>query len=172
MNEFHIALIGHRPNKLAGYDLSQPFYQKLHAKLVSIIDDAIKTHPDTTIWVHSGMALGADTVWGFAAKTAMENHPGIVKFYAEIPVMSQPNKWFKQVDKDRWQTLYNMAEQKSVYAEVYSPIVMQERNTGMIDHADVLIAIWDGSRGGTGNAVNYARKHNVPTTYFDPKEFK
>lgn len=172
MNEFHIALTGHRPQKLAGYDLNAPFYQKLHAKLVSIIDDTIAAYPNTTIWIHSGMALGADTVWGFAAKTAMEKHPGIVKFHAEIPVMTQPDKWFKQIDKDRWQLLYDMAEAKTVYSEVYSPIVLQERNIGMIEHADALIAIWDGSRSGTGNAVDYARKHNVPTIYFKPADFK
>ena len=172
MNEFHIALTGHRPQKLAGYDLNTPFYKKMHAKLVSIIEDTIKSHPGAIIWIHSGMALGADTVWGFAAKTAMEKHPDIVKFHAEIPVMTQPDKWFKQIDKDRWQTLYELADDKTIYAEVYSPVVLQERNVGMIDHADALIAIWDGSKGGTANAVKYARTKDIPTLYLKPEDFK
>lgn len=171
MNEFHIALTGHRPQKLAGYNLNQPYYKKMHAKLVDIIEQTIQSHPDTTIWVHSGMALGADTVWGFAAKTAIANHPGLVKFHAEIPIMTQADKWFNQLDKDRWKILYDLADEKTIYAEAYSPVVMQERNVGMIDHADALIAIWDGSKSGTANAVKYARTKDMPTLYLKPNDF-
>lgn len=172
MNEFHIALTGHRPQKLDGYNLDTPYYKKMHQTLLTIIENAIKTHPDTTIWIHSGMALGADTVWGFAAKSAKAKYPDIVKFYAEIPVMTQSNKWFKQIDKSRWQLLYELADDKTIYAEDYSPVVLQERNIGMIDHADSLIAIWDGSKGGTGNAVKYAKSINKPVHYIRPDSFK
>ena len=35
---------------------------------------------------------------------------------------------------------------------------MQKRNEYMVDLADRVIAVWDGSKGGTANCVKYAEK--------------
>ena len=35
---------------------------------------------------------------------------------------------------------------------------MQKRNEYMVDLADVVIAVWDGSNSGTGNCIKYAQK--------------
>ena len=170
MSEFHIALTGHRPNKLDGYNLNTPYYLNMHRYLVNVIVQLTKVYD--VVWVHSGMALGADTVWACAARTAIKKFPGRVKLYAEIPVMTQPDAWFKQEDKDRWHDLVDLASDKTVYAKTYSPRVMQERNIGMIDHADCLLAIWDGTPGGTANAVKYAKSVHKKMTYYAPIEFK
>jgi uncharacterized phage-like protein YoqJ len=37
--------------------------------------------------------------------------------------------------------------------------MLQKRNEWMVDHCDLLIAVWDGSEGGTANCVRYARHH-------------
>jgi uncharacterized phage-like protein YoqJ len=37
---------------------------------------------------------------------------------------------------------------------------MQIRNEWMVDRCDKLIAVWDGSKGGTGNCVDYAKSVN------------
>lgn len=166
----HISLTGHRPNKLAGYDLRKPFYYQLHKKLLHIVKKIVQDNPDKIIWLHSGMALGADTVWGFVAKTAKKEYPNQIKFYAEIPVLSQSNIWKQQVDKDRWQELYHLADDKNIYGEKYTPQVMQLRNIGMINHADLVIAIFDGSKGGTENAVTYAKKENKDLLIIRPDE--
>ena len=42
--------------------------------------------------------------------------------------------------------------------EEYKPWLMQKRNEYMVDLADKVIAVWDGSKGGTGNCVRYAEK--------------
>ncbi|WP_188052008.1 hypothetical protein [Azospirillum sp. Sh1] len=34
---------------------------------------------------------------------------------------------------------------------------MNTRNEWMVDHSDRLLALWDGSQGGTANCVRYAR---------------
>lgn len=170
MSEFHIALTGHRPNKLGGYNLNTPYYFNMHNELLEVIVNLIPLYD--VVWVHSGMALGADTVWACAARTAMKQFPGRVKLHAEIPVMTQPDAWFKQEDKDRWRDLVDLADEKTVYAQTYSPKAMQDRNIGMINHADNLLAIWDGTSGGTGNAVAYAKSVNKWITYYVPAEFK
>lgn len=35
---------------------------------------------------------------------------------------------------------------------------MQKRNEYMVDLADIVIAVWDGSASGTGNCVRYAER--------------
>lgn len=69
---FHVALTGHRPGKLAGYDLYHPFYERLRERLKGIVLDGIEKHSHLTL--HSGMALGADTIWSQAALT-MRHQP-------------------------------------------------------------------------------------------------
>ena len=170
MTEYHIALTGHRPNKLAGYELNVPFYHRLHDYLLSIIETSLQSYDNVII--HSGMALGADTVWALAAENAMRLYPNRVQLHAEIPVMTQSNIWVNQTDKDRWQHLVALAQSKTVYATKYTPSVMQKRNIGMINHADLLLAVWDGTPGGTGNAVKYAQKNKTQIRYIDPNMFK
>lgn len=170
MSELHIALTGHRPNKLDGYNLNTPFYRHMHDSLASVIEYNLPAYD--VIWVHSGMALGADIVWACAARTMMKKYPGRVKLHAEIPVMTQPDIWVSAKDKKLWHELVDLADAKSVYAEKYSPKCLQDRNIGMINHADCLLAIWDGSNGGTKNAVDYAKSIHKPVTYYAPVEFK
>jgi uncharacterized phage-like protein YoqJ len=45
---------------------------------------------------------------------------------------------------------------------VYTSAKMQIRNQWMVDRGDYLIALHDGSSGGTGNCVEYAHKVHLP----------
>lgn len=42
------------------------------------------------------------------------------------------------------------------------PKAMQIRNEWIVDRADRIIALWDGSFGGTHNCITYANKRKVP----------
>lgn len=162
----HLTLTGHRPNKLAGYDLSHPSYQVLQNDLEKIIEDKLKEHKE--VWCHSGLALGADTVWSMAILKMKEKYPNNVLFHAEIPMWSQKDQWFKKVDIDFWQEQVNKADRITVYDWQFqnkpdknkkwlAGKVLQDRNIGMIDACDILIAVYDGSsKGGTRNAIDYA----------------
>lgn len=59
-----ISLTGHRPDKLAGYNLNDPFYDRLRRRLIRIIERSLDNYE--IVECHSGMALGADTVWAQA----------------------------------------------------------------------------------------------------------
>lgn len=41
----------------------------------------------------------------------------------------------------------------------------------MVDRCDRLIAVWDGSNGGTGNCVKYAKEVGKPIVVINPTEF-
>lgn len=172
----HISLTGHRPTKLGGYDISQSPYKKLQDDLEQYIQYQLQSH-DIVVG-HSGLALGADTIWSKAILSMKEQYPGRVEFHAEIPFMTQHSKWFKKSDIDFWHEQVNAADGQSVYADFDSSVSNQEagkalndRNIGMIDHADILLALWDGSHGGTGNAVKYARSNQLPIQFIDPKNY-
>ena len=52
---------------------------------------------------------------------------------------------------------------------VYTPTCMQDRNQGMGDAADLLIAVWDGrNRGGAASTVEYAQSQGKNILRIDP----
>jgi uncharacterized phage-like protein YoqJ len=46
--------------------------------------------------------------------------------------------------------------------------VYQKRNEWMVDHAQMVIAVWDGSSGGTANCVKYALKQGKRVWQINP----
>jgi uncharacterized phage-like protein YoqJ len=165
---FHVALTGHRPEKLAGYDLSDPFYGALKTWLEHIIVTGLAQHEHLTL--HSGLALGADSVWSMAILAMRARFPARISFVAEVPVKTQSSKWPSARDKQFWQTQVDSADLMNVYAESYSPRAMQLRNEGMIRAAQLVLAVWDGSAGGTGHAVRFARQQNIPVFMLPPAQ--
>lgn len=73
MTKLTMALTGHRPQKLAGYDLQQPYYERMENQLIKLIKTALKRCDKLEL--HSGMALGADTVWARAIIRMRDQYP-------------------------------------------------------------------------------------------------
>lgn len=170
-NTFHVSLTGHRPTKLAGYDLSDPFYEALRERLKRIILEGLQVHGHLTL--HSGMALGADTVWSQAILAMRHHYPDQVSFVAEVPVMTQSDRWPSQLDRDRWKSHVEAADVVNVYAQSYSPKCLWDRNYGMVDASSLLLAVWDGQPGGgTAGAVEYARRKGCEVFILNPAWFR
>lgn len=53
----------------------------------------------------------------------------------------------------------------------YSADCMNRRNRYMIDLADYLLAVWNGSKSCTGNTVKYALERKIPTIILNPDNF-
>lgn len=178
-NEIHIALTGHRPTKLGGYNLERPGYKKLQAHLEQYIRFQLQNHD--FVVCHSGLALGADSIWSKAAFAVKEQYPDRVFFHAEIPMPEQPSVWVNKSDIKFWHYQVDNADYKSIYGNLsdfpesdrrkMSAQLLDDRNIGMVHHADILLAIYDGSKSGTGNAVKYAEKIGTETVLIDPKNY-
>ena len=57
---------------------------------------------------------------------------------------------------------------KGLEQDIYHPAKMQKRNEFMVDNCDILIALWNGTSGGTKNCINYAKKkENVQIIYLE-----
>lgn len=127
---FHVALTGHRSKSLpGGYDANHPFYHALYQRLYGILERGLSKHNHFVL--HSGTALGADTVWAHVITALKQAYPGRFSFVAEVPLLTQPSKWPAN-SQQQWQQLVQQADHVNLYREVYHPSVLMKRNTGMI----------------------------------------
>lgn len=139
-----IAGTGHRPDKLGGYS------KEVNVKLVGLAaDQIIKLQPKLVI---SGMALGWDQALANAALLCN------VPFHAYIPFVNQDLRW-PLASKVEYHDLLSHASKVKVCSEgEYAIWKMQKRNEDMVNNCDLLLALWDGSNGGTGNCIGYANR--------------
>lgn len=160
--EFHIAITGHRPNKLGNdYDLTSPLLQNIKKEIISIIEQLQK--PDREIVLVTGMALGIDTLF---AKIAIEKK---LRFIAAIPCTNQETMW-PQKSQDVYHSLiYNpLCHRVFVSDKPYYNKCMQDRNEWMVHNSSILIAVWDGTYGGTANCVKYAESYKRKVLTINP----
>lgn len=169
-DSFHVSLTGHRPEKLNGYHLDTPFYDRLRSTLQKTILEGLRRHGALTL--HSGLALGADTVWSQAILWAREQFPDQIRFVAEVPFPAQAERWPARGDREFWQHQIDTADQVNYYAERHSVRAMQLRNEGMIRAANLLLAVYDGTSGGTGHAVRFAQQTGVRVFSWHPDQFR
>lgn len=141
---------GHRPNKLGGYG------NEARIKLVNIAGRWLRDNrPDKVI---SGMALGWDMALAFAALMEEPEIP----LLAAVPFEGQECMWPQQSRQDYHDVIRDATEVVHVCDPGYAPWKMQRRNEWMVDNSDLVLALWDGSSGGTGNCIAYAEKVGKP----------
>lgn len=143
-----VAATGHRPNKCCGYSLEA--HNKLLRKAHNWLEE---NQPNKTI---SGMALGWDQAWAEASLDLQ------IPFIAAIPFEGQDKVWPGEARRFYNKLLSKALEVVIVNDGAYAPWKMQTRNQWMVDRADKIIALWDGSEGGTANCLKYARSMNKP----------
>lgn len=167
-----IAVTGHRPNKLGGnYDINAPFNKRLRQIMKDFVEEKLKEANDTITMI-SGMALGVDTQWALAALELRAKYPGRILLEAAIPCLNQDKFWRKE-SKETYRYLIKEADIVTyVSKKEYAPYLMQRRNEYMVNKADILLAIWDGSQGGTANCIKYAQKVKKEIVFINPKEIK
>jgi uncharacterized phage-like protein YoqJ len=145
-----VAGTGHRPDKLGGYSDTVFDQLTLVAEAWLIINKTEK--------VISGMALG----WDQALAQAAINQE--VPFIAAIPFEGQERLWPKNSIAKYEELLAKACERVIVSPGPYAVYKMYRRNVWMVDHADHILALWDGSGGGTANCIAYALKQNKQIT--------
>lgn len=153
-----VSITGHRPNKLWGYDLLDPKYLKLKEKIAEVVKSI-----DAGALM-SGMALGTDTIF---AELALELD---LPLYCALPCTNQIDKWKTQDQLKYYELLKKASVVHNVTDKPYTFECMQLRNEFMVDNSDFIIAVWDGSSGGTANCVKYAKKQGKNVIYINPRD--
>lgn len=148
-----VAVTGHRPDKLGGYDTPNPLYDIVVKGLVS----AFELYKPA--YVITGMALGVDQ-WAAEICINME-----IPFVAALPFRNQDQKWLPK-SKAKFHWLLSKASHQYVICDGdYEPWKMQERNKWMINSCHLVVAVWNGTTGGTANCLGYAHSMNKQVYY-------
>lgn len=154
-----VAFTGHRPTKLGGYDESNPIAVYVKTELRKEIERFIEEGFTTFI---SGGALGVDQM---AAEIVIEKKADLI---IARPFPSQHVKWIPSAQKRFFAILAQARDVIDVSPDPYQIWKMQTRNIWMVDHSSFLIAVYDGSGGGTGNCIEYAQKIGRPIRVINP----
>lgn len=158
-----VCFTGHRPTEFGGYDESLPQICYIKNALRDKIESAILNGYDTFI---SGMACGVD-MWAAEAVIELQGKYSHIKLVAAIPFAEQASVWPEHT-QERWTGIITKAsETKYVSPSGYAAWKMQVRNVWMVDHASLVIAVWNGAPGGTNNCIVYAKQTDTAIEYID-----
>jgi hypothetical protein len=140
-------------------------------ELISAIDQVIETIPQTysgrTFTVLSPLAEGADRV---ASKRLLRHHGTNLTAILPMPL----EEYLKDFPSDESKMeFHRLLDQADEIIELSHSTSRDEAYAAagrtIIDHCDLLIAIWDGQvaqgKGGTGEIVRLARERNLPLVW-------
>ena len=93
--------------------------------------------------------------------------PGIA-LESAIPCESQASKWSETL-RDRYFDIAAKCGKETLIQVHCTPDCMDKRNRYMVDHTDVVIAVWNGRPSGTEKTVNYAMRQGKPVVVINPR---
>jgi len=137
-----LAATGHRPDKLGGYTVPA------RARLVRFAEQILPRYAPSSFV--SGMALGWDTATALACLSLR------IPLTCAIPFAGQELRWPEESQRVyRW-ILDRASNVVIVSPGAYAPHKMDLRNRWMVDNCDRLLALCNGTNGGTANCLHYA----------------
>ncbi len=148
------AFTGHRPHKLPWHtDETDPRCVAVKEMIARQLQESVRLGCRTFL---CGMARGCDLYFAEAVLALREQKPEL-RLIALLPCPEQAESW-PEAERQRHQALCGRCDDREVLEPRYSDGCMLRRNRTMVERAQVLISVYDGSTGGTGNTVSYARK--------------
>ncbi len=145
-----VCFTGHRPEKLKQSEI------QVREALRMGIRNALKWKYTTFI---TGMAPGVD-IWAAEEILDLKKEKPEIRLVCAIPYDGFSQNW-----DDVWKEKYS--DVKSAADEVYficpkkqrsAPVV---RDKWMVDHSSMVIAVYNGEKGGTRTTVEYAEKKKI-----------
>ena len=160
------AITGHRPEKLgfASTDTSCAEYVRFRGELTSAICALAADGVDTFI---VGGARGVDT-WAMEAVSMLKYHDPSVRMIAALPYPGH-NPFREEAERQHYQVLLARCDKIVYVSGNYHAKCFLARNRWMVDHAERVLAVWNGSvHSGTAQTVRYAQKLERRVTRLTP----
>lgn len=159
------AFTGHRPHKLPWrYDENDP---RCIALINSMTEQIVALTARGVTDYFTGMAEGTDTWAALAILKLKEDNPA-VRLHCIIPYAAQPDEWSADAQK-RYFDILSRADETRVLSHDYYDKCLLIRNRYLVNHAGVLLAVYNGEyRGGTAATIRYARKVGREIIILDP----
>ena len=158
---------GYRPQKLRYLsEQNSEEYQRLYRLLTKLIKAAVAEGYDYFI---SGFAQGVDLM---AAEIviSLRNEGAEITLEAALPAMNQTDRW-NDFDKGVYFVLLDKADHRKCVEQKMTKHSCLKRDAYMVNQADLVIAVYDGKRGGTDYTVRLAREKNRNLWIIDPHEY-
>ena len=103
-----------------------------------------------------GMAMGFDLSAAEAVLALREELPGL-QLCCAVPFPGQADR-FPEADRIRYGRILDRADEVATLAPRYEPRCYLRRDEFMVERSSVVVAWFDGSRGGTRYTWDYARR--------------
>lgn len=154
-----IAVTGHRPADLFGYDRTHPDWGWLRMQLRQIVEDLAASELPVLL---SGMAQGVDQE--FADLGVTQGWP----VEAFVPFDGQQSRWPAEA-QTRYRRLLRRCSRVRFVSCTPSMQAFLVRNEAMVQACDVLIAVWTGKRwGGTFRCLEAGLAAGRHVVWLDP----
>ena len=148
---------GHRPAKLPWrFNEADPRCVELKRRIADAVETA---YLEGYRHFLCGMAQGCDLYFCEAVLALRAQHPEI-SVEAAIPCPTQADTW-PAAQRERYHRLLASCDLETMVSEKYTSGCMQRRDRYMVDHASLLIAVFDGTAGGTQYTMQYAMSRGV-----------
>ena len=148
---------GHRPAKLPWrYNEEDPRCLALKRRMRDAVELAYEQGYRHFI---CGMAQGCDLYFCECVLALRNLHPDVT-VEAAVPCPTQADSW-PAAQRERYQNLVAACDFETMVSAQYPSSCMQRRDRYMVDHASLLIAVFDGSVGGTRYTMEYAMRRGL-----------
>lgn len=151
-----LCFTGHRPEKLHSNETA------VCTVLSNAIDAAISDGYRTFI---TGMARGVD-IWAAEIVLARRAQNQDIRLICALPHPDFEKRW-SAAWQARFRAILQQADLVKTICPEFSMASYQIRNEWMVDHSARVIAIYNGSSGGTAKTITYAEKHGVEVWRYD-----
>lgn len=163
------AITGHRPTRFKfKYQENNTgckrLKKRLHDQFVLLYQQGVRRF-------YVGGATGTDQ-WAGEILLRLKEQRGYsgIELIVAIPFAGHDESWDAR-SKARLAFLVEHSTNAVTVSDTPGPEAYKARNYYMVDHADVLVAVYDNDRSirsGTGQTVNYARKKGLPMIFIHP----
>lgn len=164
------AVTGHRPTRFKfkyneDYTLCKKIKKAILEQFKRMYDEQDVRH------IYVGGALGVD-MWAGEIALRLKEMPGYgdLQLHIALPFDGHDSKWDKR-SRERMAFLIWHSTECVTIGKTNSSESYYARNRYMVDHADMLLAVFDNEkemRSGTLHTVNYARKKQMPILLIHP----
>ena len=159
------AFTGHRPARFSfGFNESDERCVKIKAlmseRIAALVADGVTDF-------YTGMALGVDQWAASIVLDMKKTHPS-VRLIAVLPCETQADSWTVE-QRERYFDTLALCDDVVTLNKKYTRSCMFERNRYLVDHAEHLLAVYDGgSDGGTSYTIKYAKQQGRSITVIHP----
>lgn len=158
------AFTGYRPSKMPwGYDETDARCAEFRFRLRESLEYLIGQGYTDFL---SGGALGFDQMAARIVLSLREKYPWI-RLIMVIPFDGQADRWTED-QRRQWLDIIETSDKVIHISHSYDKGVFFRRNHYLVEHADLLLAAYDGQPGGTASTIAYAKRHGVRVATLAP----